>query len=311
MHILYIFFVLGLVLTACNGKKSPSEIPIQPKGNREIAGPFEPLMMKATADCAGFRRAFNYLRGRSFIKGDDGVVLKLKLAEDGQFKLVYDEFLQGNPFSQAKGVYSGSWKVEGEKLTLTGEARGSLKILKDKAVNAEIRIPGTAMLNEPRSFVLALHHEDNDSGITDCAPGEHPRIHQLGDGIQIGGKPALEFWSGRLGFEFDDQKATHANVGDWLDAVESGVRHRILLRVYASGVFTLEKQIETNGHREKKSEVGGNWSLKDGLIVLGDMGVIVPSREALAPVVYLRNGPGSGLNSLDKMIGINVGFTGY
>ncbi|MGE4131591.1 MAG: hypothetical protein AB7F86_08115 [Bdellovibrionales bacterium] len=277
------FLILASVALGCQPKKSNHGSGAagggQPGGGGAPTS-FKTFMAEQKTECAGFKRSMTKLSAIVNVNDQASFRMSMQLVENGSYTVTVLE--DSDVKGRSRYSATGTWTEEGGKIKLSGEAAAELEARPDASI-AHVQVRGftspKATLSYPAHFSLVPKREEDDLRIGACAAGTHEDMRQQGAEILIAGKPALNFWSEQLLFSEDERPNRDANVGENLDL-------RFSLKAHSNKTFTLE----VRRNFEKLAEVGGAWQLRDGLIVLGDIGVLIPFREQgkyLVPQLFL------------------------
>jgi len=285
-----VYLVMTALLSACGSGGSGGGSPAAPAGGNQggtiggqsAANFYKQFEMNTTADCAGFRRSFTYLIGGATIDGM-GFDMNLRIAGDGTYLGALKEDSQ--PYKELRGT----WKLEGNNIVFddlgvgTGELfmnripRLALKFTKDRLGRS---ITG-------KTIYLTADETKNDSRMAACSPKDHPRMQNSPSGILIDGADPDLYWAKalRLG-EVRPDGSSIPIAGSYLtNEGEAGVR--VLMK--ADGTFRLTQA----GIGITRVDIIGAWYYQEGLVVLKDLGVMVPASRngTMWPILYFSHDP--------------------
>lgn len=293
-----IFVVFAVVaLAGCgsdhNGGAGGGDGKTPPAGGA-AAGDFAQFLMNTKADCAGFRRSYTYLSGAAFSANTE-VRLRLNLENGGEYRAR----ITGN--SGGTRVIAGKWWVEGRQLRLGNFATGTRMERMNGERLVRLRIDSASGdIAAGTEFPMRAEAEKNDSRMTECSPSDNPAIQVSGGNYLIAGKPAAQFWAEKL-FTNTSEGRREASIGRY---GAGAAERRVVLRVFENGTFDLEESqgFQPTGH------ASGTWELREGLIVLGDWGVLTPAAERRTgvqiPFIYLSRDLESGAKRASGFFGI-------
>jgi len=303
-----VYTVVVMFLAGCGGKGNSSSGGAPGKPAPPPAD-FSPFFMQTKSECAGFRRSFNELNGNLALAPDNAAIwVRLQLDQNGKYRLIYQEQPAGAATPRTLSVTDGGWQASGSTIELQGEANGRLYVVNGVLQLTGLKAPRATLGSPGQPIPLSVQKTENDKVIVQCSSKDNPELTESGGEVLIAGKPAMEFWTKRLWLdETADWKKNHPNVGETVD--NRGVLSRVEVRVYKDGTYTIRKLTGVQG---PQGEAGGTWKVTDGLLVLGETGVIVPHRggRALEPLLYINVDPVTKKPAEGAMQAFNISARG-
>lgn len=266
-----------LCLAACGSDNKAANSKVAGDPEPLSHGDFKSFQMNLKSDCAGFRRSFTYLEGVAKTGHGPEVIVHLMLDEGGTYRA------RIRPGEVEEKTIEGRWSLSGAELNLNGLGMAAPGLAPGDAPLLMLRVTEgeAARLLSNSSIPFIRKVERNDSMMKKCSPTDNVRLSlsQRGE-VLIDGEVALDFWS----------KLFQMGSEEWVARVGQAGGKEVRVKLNKDGSFH---------YSEKKPghffELKGAWIVNEGLLVLIDLGVLVPFSLApdaqMIPYLYWSHDP--------------------